>query len=73
MTRDEAITEVCARPRNINLHWFVCKWNDGYIIHSSTYMRRFPDTKYVFSTGPLNRKWEAIFSKEHGRFIHVVK
>lgn len=59
--------------KNINLQWFICKWNSGYIIHSSSYMRRFPDAKYMYSTGPLEKTWETSYSKEHERFIHKIK
>ena len=50
MTLKEAIKEVLKRPRNSNLEFYICKWNDGYIIHSTSYMLRFPDTVYVYST-----------------------
>lgn len=73
MTLKQAISTVNKRSRNINLHWFICKWNNGYIIHSSTYMRHFPDTEYVYSTGPLNKIWELEYRKDLKRFIHVVK
>lgn len=50
MTKKEAIKEANSRPRNAVLQWYVCKWNDGYCINSSSYMKRFPDTPYVYKT-----------------------
>ncbi len=73
MTLKEAIKECDDRPRNMNLHWFVCEWNDGYIIHSSTYMKRFPDTKYVYSTGPFDQEWYVDYNHNTGKFLHKVK
>ncbi len=52
MTLEEAIEIVNGRPKNISLHWFVSKWNDGYIIHSSIYMQRYPQVEWVYSTAP---------------------
>ncbi len=72
MTLKEAIKDADSRSRNMNLHWFVCVWNAGYIIHSSTHMRRFPDTKYVYSTGEL-QSWKVIYNEEERRFKHIVK
>jgi hypothetical protein len=69
----QAVNHANDRSRNINLHWFVCKWNDGYIVHSTAHMLRHPDTEYVYSTGDLNRVWEVVFSKEEKRFKHIVK
>lgn len=73
MTLKEAIYECNNRSRNINLHWFVSKWNNGYIIHSSSYMRRFPDTKYVYSTGPFNQEWYLEYNHNTGKFSHRIK
>lgn len=73
MNLREAIKEVNGRSRNANLQWFVSKWNEGYIIHSSTYMRRFPDTKFVYSTGELNQVWDLVYDKEEKKFKHVIK
>jgi len=75
MTLGEAIEEVHKRSGNINLQWFISKWNDGYIIHHSTYMKRFPDTEYVYTTGDGNfdKSWYVEFSKDEKRFKHVVK
>lgn len=50
MTLEQAIEIARKKPTNENLHWFVGKWNDGYIIYSSTYMKRNPGVKYVYST-----------------------
>jgi len=72
MTLEEAIKSADSRSRNMNLHWFVCEWNDGYIIHSSSHMIRFPDTKYVWSTGEL-QSWKVIYDEEERKFKHVVK
>lgn len=73
MTLKEAIIEAESRSRNVNLHWFVSKWNEGYIIHSSNYMKRFPNTEYVYSTGQLNKFWDIVYDKDLRRFIHVIK
>ncbi len=56
MTLKEAIEEANSRPRNSNLQWYVCEWNDGYCINPSSYMKRFPDVKYVYSTEMLEKK-----------------
>lgn len=72
MTLCEAIKRAKNYSGNINLQWFVCKWNDGYIIYSSTYMRRFPDTKFVYSTGKL-RTWKVMYDEKQKRFKHLVK
>ena len=47
---DELIMEVNKRPVNIKLHYFICRWNDSYCINTSLYMKKFPDTKYVYTT-----------------------
>jgi hypothetical protein len=73
MTLRESIKEVNSRSRNANLQWFVSVWNDGYIIHSSTYMRRFPDTKFVYSTGELNQVWDLVYDKKEKKLKHVIK
>jgi hypothetical protein len=75
MTFQEAVKHVNSRSGNINLQWFVCEWNDGYIIHSSTYMRRYPDTKYEYTTGDgnINKSWYVEFDKKEKRFKHIVK
>ncbi len=70
MTFDEAIKEINNRSRNICLHWFICKWNDGFIIHSSAHMKKFPETEYVYATGHFNNTWDVIYSKEHKTFKH---
>lgn len=72
MTLCQAIKDANKRSRNINLQWFVCKWNDGYIIHSSTYMKRYPDTKFIYSTGPL-LTWRIVYDLEEYKFKHVIK
>ena len=50
MTLDEAIKEANNRPTNQNLNYFVCKWNDGYCVNSSAYMKRNSHIEYVHST-----------------------
>ena len=70
MTLEEAINEINKRSINICLHWYVCKWNDDYIIHSSTYMKKFPETSYVYATGHFNNSWDIIYSLEHKTFKH---
>ena len=50
MSLEEAIEIVSRRPKNENLHWFICKWNDGFIIHSSSHIKRFPNTEYLYTT-----------------------
>jgi hypothetical protein len=61
------------KSRNVNLHWFVCEWNDVYIIHSSIYMRRFPETKYVYSTGDFRSTWTVIYNPKTNSYKHVIK
>jgi hypothetical protein len=74
MTLEEAINEVHKRSGNINLQWFIEKWNDGFIIHSTSHMKRYPDTKYVYTTGDgnINKSWYVEFDKEEKRFKHKV-
>jgi len=72
MTLCQAIKSAKSRARNINLQWFVCKWNDEYIVHSSTHLRQHPDTKIIYSTGPL-QTWKIIYCVEEYKFKHVVK
>lgn len=73
MTLQEAISQVNKRSCNANLQWFICKWNNGYIIHSTSYMKRFPDTKFVYSTGPLERQWDVVYNSKERRFKHVIR
>jgi hypothetical protein len=73
MTLKEAKKEVNSRSMNANLQYFISEWNDGYIIHCSSYMRRHPDTEFVYSTGPLDRTWEVVYSEKEKRFKHVIK
>lgn len=73
MTLEEAIINAMSRSRNINLQWFVCEWNNGYCINSSSHMRRFPDTTYVYSTGPLNQSWNIIYDESEKIFKHIIK
>lgn len=54
MTIKEAIKEANSRPTNAGLNYYVSKWNNGYIIHPTSYMERHPSTIYVYST--LNKK-----------------
>lgn len=48
LTKEEAIKLVNSKPKNNWLHYYVCKWNDGYCINDSTYMKRNPNVKYVY-------------------------
>ena len=50
MTLKQAIKIANSKPRNIGLQYFVCKWNNGYCINSTSYMKRFPSTKYEYAT-----------------------
>jgi len=50
MTKSEAIEAADSKPRNENLRYYVCKWNNGYIIHCSSYMKRNPHIKYIYKT-----------------------
>lgn len=50
MTIKEAIKEANNRPINSNLNYYVSKWNDGYILHPTSYIKRHPDTLYDYST-----------------------
>lgn len=72
MTLDEAIKHVNTLSGNVNLQWFICEWNDGYIIHSSSYMRQFPDTKWIYKTGDFNQHWNVKYCEKTKRFKHVV-
>lgn len=56
MTLDEAIKEINIRPVNQNLNYFICKWNDGYCINLSSYMKRNPHIEYIYSTENLISK-----------------
>lgn len=73
MNLREAKKEANSRSRNANLQWFVSKWNKEYIIHSSSYMKRFPNTEFVYSTGVLNQVWDIHYDKEEKKFKHVIK
>lgn len=73
MTLKEAIAEANNRSRNINLQWFVCKWNKGYCINSSNHMKRFPNTKYVFCTGDTNRIWRVFYDEKEKKTKHIVE
>ena len=72
MNLEQAIKHANSMPRNINLQWFVCEFGDSYIVHSSSHMRRFPDTKFVYSTGEL-KTWKVEYNEEENRFKHIVK
>lgn len=72
MTLEEAISHANSLSRNVNLHWFVCKWNEGYIVHSTSYMRRFPDTPFVYSTGPIYQVWQIVYNTKEKRFKHII-
>ena len=71
MTLQEAITEANSRSRNINLQWFVCEWNDGYCINSTTHIKRF-NTPFVYATGDINKSWDIEYDKTEKRFKHKV-
>lgn len=73
MNLQEAIKEANNRSRNANLQWIVSKWNDGYIIHSSSFLKRFPNTIFVYSTGPIDMIWDISYDKEEKRFKHIIK
>lgn len=73
MTLKQAIKEVESRPRNINLQWFISKWNTGYIIHCSSYMKRNSHIKFVYSTGDLGKVWKVVYDNERKVFTHIVK
>lgn len=75
MNFKEAVKHANSFSRNINLQYFVCKWNDGYIVHSSSHIRRHPDTKFEYTTGDgnINKSWYVAFDKKEKRFKHIVK
>lgn len=73
MTLKEAIKNVESRSRNINLNWFVCKWNDGYIIHNTTFMLKHQECLSAYNTGDLNKVWTISFDENTKNFKHVVK
>ena len=50
MNLKEAIKEANSRPTNTGLNYYVSKWNDGYIIHPTSYMERHSGTVYIYST-----------------------
>jgi hypothetical protein len=73
LTLEEAISHANSRSRNINLQWFVCPWNDGYIVHSSSHLKRHPDIEYVYCTGDPNLIWMIAFDETEKAFKHTVK
>lgn len=32
------------------LAYYVCPWNDEYVVHCNSYMKRNPDVKWVYNT-----------------------
>lgn len=38
------------RPVNENLHYFICPFNNGYIINTLNHMKKFPETISVYNT-----------------------
>lgn len=72
MTLEEAKERLKNYSGNINLQWFVCKWNGGYIIHSSNHMRQHPNTPYVYSTGNFKQIWTARYDESIRAYRHVV-
>ncbi len=63
MTLDEAIKIVNKRSTNINLNYYICEWNGGYIIHDTAYMKRNPNVKFVYSTGEIKSEQKLKFKK----------
>ena len=80
MTLAEAISSINTRSSNINLQWFILKWNDGYCVVSASYIKRFPNTKFIFAgskngekpTEFLNLVWSLEYDRKEDRFKHVV-
>lgn len=59
LSLDEAIAhaDYLARPKlfgKVVLIFYVCKWNDGYIVFDHTHVKRY-DIKYVYSTDSINK------------------
>jgi hypothetical protein len=50
MTKREAIKLANSKPRNQRLQYYVIKWGRGYALAPSSYMKRHPDTEYVYVT-----------------------
>jgi len=73
MTLEEAIKYATSRSTNINLQYFISEWNDGYIIHSTSHMKRHPDTPFVYCTGDPNKQWYVVYDEKAKAFKHIVK
>lgn len=48
MTLEEAITIVNSKPINPWMAYGVYKMNDGYVMASTSFIKRFPDIDYVY-------------------------
>ena len=46
-------------PAFSKLHYYVAPWNDGYIVHPDSHIKRHPDIEWVYNT---KEKW-AVQSK----------
>lgn len=43
------IKEVNSRPSNDNLHYYVCEWNDSYIIQTNQYIEKWGIKDWIYS------------------------
>ncbi len=71
MTLKEAIKIVNSRSRNINLQWFVYKFNKGYAIATSNEVIKH-NIDYVYGTGDPQKNWK-IHTDNKGKRTHHVK
>ena len=73
MTLEEAIEEANSRSTNFNLNYYVHKWNDGYAIAPTSYVKKFPNIEYVYSTGgDLDKEWIFGYDKVTNKRKHMI-
>jgi len=54
------ITSLFGKGGGSKLAYYVCRWNDEYIVHSNTFMDRHPEVEWVYNT--IDKK---IIMEEH--------
>lgn len=47
---EQFIEDANNRPTNENLHYYVCEWNDSYIIHTNSYIDKWEIEDWIYST-----------------------
>lgn len=49
-----------SRPTNENLHYYVCEYNDSFIIHTNQYIDKWEINDWLYSTkygeNPIHKK-----------------